>query len=86
MNEVTLVFDSEGNTQQVHCERLALAADAVKVGDYIMCPHVGSVHVHETHTESRITYLEDCYGFEHMYRHDEILDVARPLDGVGSGC
>lgn len=78
MTDITLVFDTEDGLTEVLCTRVEQLASDVQVGDFVICPHTGFIHVHKVHTSRMGVHLTDCHGSEHIYAKTELLDIARP--------
>jgi hypothetical protein len=83
VSRVVLVFDGdhEGDDPvEVVCDRMKLRACDVQAGDFIACAFTGFIHVHEIETRGRIIYFTDCIEHQHLYRVDDLLELARPQD------
>lgn len=78
MSEVTLQFEEDGYLREVVCNRMKLRACDVQVGDYVACPFSGFVHVHDIETRRRTIYFTNCAGHQHLYKIDDLLELARP--------
>ena len=75
MQDITLIIDDK----RVRCTSIEILPCDVAVGDYIMCPHSGLIHIHGIDAPpSGFVKILDCEDNTHFYHPGALVSVARP--------